>query len=146
MDMEASQPGQPSPCQTVSVRWTDGSCLTEIRKNNSIYCSHVAGHITWGAISSFPLTLGGQEFYTRNRYLTKILQSIILWGGQIHVSFFTSEALPPVPPCSCVPDILFAHLEFTWKRAIPVRRDGIEKRAHAQLHYFVLAILFTHRK
>ena len=65
--------------------------------------SHVAGQIACGQYLPFPLTLGGQEFYTRNRYITSILLSIILWG-QIHVSFFIWGYCPlPLPPCPCPP-------------------------------------------
>ena len=35
--------------------------------------SHVAGHIDLGGISSFPLILGGGEFYTGNRYSTPLI-------------------------------------------------------------------------
>ena len=46
-------------------------------------------HWPGGQYLPFPSPWGGQEFYTRNRYLAKIMLSIILWGeGQIHIGFF----------------------------------------------------------
>ena len=60
---------------------------------------HSWAHRPGGQYLPFPSPWGGQEFYTRNRYIAKIMLSKILWG-QIHVGFFIWGALPPCAPCA----------------------------------------------
>ena len=61
-----------------------------------VYSIHVAGLIDLGGNIFFSLHLGGQEFYTKNRYIAKILLSIIL-RGQIHVGFSFGGHCPLAP-------------------------------------------------